>query len=195
MIIVGLGNPGREYENTRHNAGRMAVSAFAKKISAEFEADKKSNALIATGKSGKTKVTLVLPDTYMNKSGLAVGKFVGSAKKAKELIVVHDDLDLPVGRMKISFNKSSGGHKGVESIIRAIKTQSFWRLRIGISSSTASGKLKKPSGDALVNDFIVAPFKSAEEAEIKKVIKKAVAALELATAEGCEKAMMEVNQN
>ena len=194
MIIVGLGNPGEEYEETRHNTGRVIVTAFAKKIGAEFEFDKKVNAEVADGKAGKTKITFVLPETFMNKSGNAVGKFVKSAKAAKDLIVVHDDLDLPLGRMKMSFNKSSGGHKGVESVIRAVKTQEFWRLRVGISSATASGKIKKPSGDALVNNFIVAEFKPSDAADFKKVIKKAVEALTLATTDGCEKAMMEANR-
>jgi len=195
MIIVGLGNPGAEYEGTRHNTGRTIVSAFAKKIGVDFEFDKKSNALVASGKSGKTKVTFVLPETFMNKSGAAAGKFVKSAKAAKDLIVVHDDLDLPLGRMKISFNKSSGGHKGVESVMRAVKTEAFWRLRVGISTATASGKIKKPSGDALINDFIVAEWKPKEEDEFKKIIKKAVEALTLATTESPEKAMMVANQN
>ena len=194
MIIVGLGNPGEEYEETRHNTGRVIVTAFAKKIGAEFEFDKKVNAEVADGKAGKTKITFVLPETFMNKSGNAVGKFVKSAKAAKDLIVVHDDLDLPLGRMKMSFNKSSGGHKGVESVIRAVKTQEFWRLRVGISSATASGKIKKPSGDALVNNFIVAEFKPSDAADFKKVIKKAVEALTLATTDGCEKAMMIANR-
>jgi PTH1 family peptidyl-tRNA hydrolase len=173
----------------------MAVSAFAKKIGVELEYDKKSDAQVANGKTGKTKVVLVLPDTFMNKSGNAVGKFVKSMKAAKDLVVVHDDLDLPLGRFKMSFNKSSGGHRGVESIIKAVKTQGFWRVRIGISPETAGGKLKKPSGDALVNDFIVAGFKPSEEAEMKKVLKKAVEALSLAATEGCDKAMMEANRN
>jgi PTH1 family peptidyl-tRNA hydrolase len=196
MIIVGLGNPGEEYQNTRHNTGRDTVTAFAKKIGAEdFEFDKKSDALVATGKSGKTKVTFVLPETFMNKSGNAVGKFVKSVKAAKDLIIVHDDLDIPLGRIKMSFNKSSGGHKGVESVMRAVKTESFWRLRVGISPSTAGGKIKKPSSDSLVNNFIVAPWKPSEAAEMKKVIKKAVEALTLATTDGCERAMMEANRN
>ena len=195
MIIVGLGNPGEEYEETRHNTGRIIVSAFAKKIGAEFEFDKKSNALVAEGKEGKTKITFVLPETFMNKSGNAVGKFVANAKKAKELVVVHDDLDLPLGRMKISFNKSSGGHKGVESVMRAIKTEAFWRLRVGISKAAAGGKTKKPSGDALINNFIVAEFKPSDANEFKKVIKKAVDILALAATDGCDKAMMEANRN
>jgi len=181
---------------TRHNTGRDTVTAFAKKSDAsDFEFDKKSNALVATGKIGKTKVTFVLPETFMNKSGNAVGCFVKSMKAAKDLIVVHDDLDIPLGRIKMSFNKSSGGHKGVESVMRAVKTESFWRLRVGISGSTASGKLKAPKGDKLITNFIVSKWKPAEIAEMKKVTKKAVEALTLAATDGCDKAMMVANQN
>ncbi len=124
-----------------------------------------------------------------------MGKFVTSAKKAKELLVVHDDLDLPLGRMKISFNKSSGGHKGVESVMSAVKTEAFWRLRVGISKAAAGGKTKKPSGDALINNFIVSPFKPSDATEFKKIIKKAVEVFTLAATDGCEKAMMEADQN
>lgn len=196
MIIVGLGNPGEEYEGTRHNTGRVIVTAFAKKISADdFVFDKKSNALVSFAKVGKTKVTFVLPETFMNKSGNAVGCFVKSMKAAKDLIVVHDDLDIALGRIKMSFNKSSGGHKGVESVMRAVKTESFWRLRVGISQSSASGKLKVPKGDKLITDFIVAKWKPSEVDEMKKVTKKAVEALTLAATDGFEKAMMVANQN
>ena len=86
--------------------------------------------------------------------------------------------------MKMSFNKSSGGHRGVERVMRAVKTEAFWRLRVGISTATASGKIKKPSGDALVTDFIVAEYKPKEEDEFKKITKKAVEALTLATTDG-----------
>ena len=98
----------------------------------------------------------------MNKSGLAVKPIITSKKKAEALIVIHDDLDLPIGKFKISFNKSSGGHRGVESIIKAIKTEAFTRVRIGISPATPSGKLKKPKGEKDVGDFILGEFKKAK---------------------------------
>ena len=194
MIIVGLGNPGEEYEGTRHNSGRMAVMYFAKKQGFDdFEFDKKADALVAKGKVGKKPATLVLPETYMNKSGNALKPYVTSAKKAAQLIVVHDDLDLPLGRAKMSWNKSSGGHKGVESVIRAVKTEEFWRIRIGISKEGKNGSVKKPSGEKLLTDFIVAPFKPAEMDEVKKVWKAVAECLETAVAENPGRAMSDFN--
>lgn len=183
MIIAGLGNPGEDYVGTRHNAGRSAVYNFAQKNDLEFEFDKKLNAEVAKNK----KMTLVLPDTFMNKSGNAVKPFVKSVKKARELIVVHDDLDIALGRAKMSFNKSSGGHKGVESVMRAVKTEKFWRIRIGIAPK------KKLGSDKLVNNFIVAPFKEDEAKEMKKVVKKVIETLEIACSGGLEKAMGQIN--
>lgn len=205
MIIIGLGNPGAEYEGTRHNAGREAVMKLAKKIDApDFELDKKAKALVSTGKVGKEKVSLVLPETFMNKSGDAVGKLAKGAKKVKrpdgksvkafpDMIVVHDDLDIPLGKAKMSWDKSSGGHKGVESVIRAVGTQAFYRIRIGITPATASGKLKKPDHDTITENFIVAGFKEREEDELKKVLKKVADCLELAALESPERAMSDYN--
>ncbi|HEY4500620.1 MAG TPA: aminoacyl-tRNA hydrolase [Candidatus Paceibacterota bacterium] len=205
MIIVGMGNPGEEYIGTRHNSGREAVMKFADKMSFnDFEFDKKKQALVTNGKVGKTKVTLVLPETFMNKSGLAVGKFVKGAKKIKnpagktiktfpDLIIVHDDLDIPLGRAKMSWDKSSGGHKGVESVIKVVGTQAFFRVRIGITQAKASGTLKKPDHDTITDNFIVAEFKDKEADEIKKVIKKVADCLEVAVSESPEKAMSECN--
>src|SRR3989344_6264457 len=97
-IIVGLGNPGHEYARTRHNTGRMAAEFVSKKVSG---------------------IKVIIPDTFMNKTGRAVAQVVKSKKAAEKLIVIYDDLDLPLGTLKISYNRSSGGHKGLESIIRA----------------------------------------------------------------------------
>src|SRR6478735_2920533 len=116
-VIVGLGNSGTEYEKTRHNAGRLAVQALAKQEDfGEFTFNKKANALVSEGKIGKDKVTLVLPETMMNLSGKAVMQFVKSVKAAKDLLVIQDELDLPLGVMKMVFDRGSGGHKGIESI-------------------------------------------------------------------------------
>ena len=144
-IIAGLGNPGYEYEGTRHNTGRMAVEYFAKSAKlSEWKEDKKAKALVSRGIVGKTLTALVLPNTFMNKSGAAVAKFVKSPKAAERMAVVYDDLDLPLGEMKISFNRGSGGHKGVESLMKVLKTKKFTRVRVGVSPSTAGGALRKP---------------------------------------------------
>ncbi len=193
-VIVGLGNPGVDYEGTRHNTGRMAVESFARAMEMNgFREEKKKKATIGSGLVGKTAVALILPDTYMNKSGDAVGKFVKSQKAAERLIVVYDDLDLPLGVMKVSFDRGSGGHRGVESIIRAVKTKKFSRVRIGISPTTASGNIRKPSGEKEVNDFILATFKPAELTELKKIFKRASEAMDTIVREGVQVAMNKCN--
>jgi len=191
--IVGLGNPGEEYEMTRHNAGRMAVLAFVKKEGIDTpEFDKKLKALVAKGEIGGEKFQVILPETFMNKSGDSLKSLALSAKKAENLVVVHDDIDLPLGKVKISFGKNSGGHKGVESVIKAVKTINFTRVRIGISSTNAKGVVKKPSGDKFL-DYIVGKLKPAELAEMKKSAKKTAEALSVIISDGTEKAMGEFN--
>ncbi len=204
-IIVGLGNPGEEYEGTRHNTGRLALEEFAKQMKfgewkedpagkrASYGASKKAIAHVTSGMIGKTAVVLVKPDTFMNKSGTAVVKFVKSQKAAERMVVLYDDLDLPLGTMKLSFNRGSGGHKGVESIMQAVKTKKFTRVRIGVSPETPGGKLKKPSGEKDVVKFILAPFKSADLAILKPVFKKATQALEAIVTDGPERAMNQFN--
>jgi PTH1 family peptidyl-tRNA hydrolase len=189
-IIVGLGNPGEEYVETRHNLGRMVLDSFLKKNEfSNWEMEKKLKALVSEGKLGKSKAVLLKPETFMNKSGDSVRPIIKTKKAAETLVVVHDDLDLPLGKIKISFNKSSGGHKGVESIMRAIKTEAFIRLRLGISGETASGKIKKPQGEEKVIDTILGDFKESEKLELKKIIKKSVLALELIINEGRDRAV------
>ena len=191
---MGLGNPGEEYTNTRHNTGRMAVEFLAKRNDlSEWKVDKKSKSLISRGAIDKTLVALVLPETFMNKSGTASAAFVKNPKAAERLVVVYDDLDLPIGSMKLSFDRGSGGHKGIESIARALKTTKFVRVRIGVSPETAGGSLRKPSGEKAVLDFILARFKPSEIDELKKVFKKASEAIETIVTEGREIAMNRFN--
>lgn len=193
-LIVGLGNPGEEYANTRHNAGRMVVEQFRKKNDfPEWVADKSLKALLSRGVHGKDKVVLVLPDNFMNVSGKSVAPFVKNKKDAERTVVVYDDLDLPFGTMKISFNRSSGGHKGVESVIKALKTTAFARLRIGICPTTPNGKPRKPKGESSILDFIIGEFKKVELEEMKKVVKKGTEALGLILEEGREIATGKVN--
>ncbi|MEK7068946.1 MAG: aminoacyl-tRNA hydrolase [Patescibacteria group bacterium] len=192
--VVGLGNPGDEYQSTRHNAGRMVIEFFAKTAELNgFRTDKKKKATVAGGMVEKTAVVLVLPDTFMNKSGNAVVKYIKSQKAAERMVVVYDDLDLPLGTMKISFDRSSGGHKGLDSIIRALKTQKFTRVRIGVSPSTASGSLRKPEGKRVVNNFILTKFGAHELATLKPVFKRAAEALRTIVLDGRERAMNQFN--
>jgi len=176
FIFVGLGNPGEEYENTRHNTGRMFLEWFGK--DAKWKEDKNA-------KTAKIKnITLILPATFMNNSGKAIKDLV---KNSEKVIVIYDDLDLPFGTAKMSFNKSSGGHRGVESIIKALKTQEFARIRIGISPK------KKPRGEEAVIKHIMGKFKPNEITILKKISKKVNQALETFTTDGLEKAMSEFN--
>lgn len=194
IYIVGLGNPGGKYEGTRHNAGRDIVEVFQKKHNFEpFEFDKKANALISSGKVGKEKVMLILPETFMNESGKSVRKFVKNKKDALNTIVVYDELDVAIGGLKISFNKGSGGHKGVESTINHIKTKEFPRLRVGISGVTPSGKIKKPLGEEKVVKHVLSAFNPKEKLIFAKVKKKGVEALEMMIQDGYLNASNKVN--
>lgn len=194
FYIVGLGNPGEEYEGTRHNTGRIILDAFRKAQSfSEWTLDKKIQALTSEGKIKKEKVFLIEPETFMNTSGKNLGALITSLKKAESLVVIQDDLDLPIGSFKISFNRGSGGHRGVESIMRAIKTEAFTRIRVGISPVTSGGKLKKPHGEKEVGDFILAQFKKQEQDMLKKVSKKISEALTVLVTDSRERAMGEFN--
>jgi PTH1 family peptidyl-tRNA hydrolase len=206
FYIIGLGNPGAEYQNTRHNTGRITAEAF-RRLSGfpDWQADKKIKALISVGKIGKTPVSVVLPETFMNKSGETLKRLkdlrlkkVGKGKNTKieinNLVVVHDDLDIPFGRMKISFNKSSGGHRGVLSVIRSVRTEGFVRVRIGISGLTAKGMIKKPTGEEAVGKFILERFKPLELKALQKLAARAAEALTIIIADGYHKAMVTHNQ-
>lgn len=195
FVIIGLGNPGGEYAKTRHNAGRMAVEAFAKKHGfPEFVLKKSAQALVSEDTIAGEKVILVLPEVYMNHSGKAAPSFVKSVRAAKQLLVVRDELDLPLGVLKMTtYGRGSGGHKGVESIMRALKTKDFAQMKLGISGETARGKLKKPTGEEKVVAHVIGKFKPTEEAELKKMLKRAGEGIEYFIEEGIEAAMLHTN--
>lgn len=192
--IVGLGNPGTEYENTRHNAGREILKSIAKKegFSAWYP-DGKLNALVCAGKIGKTKVQFILPEKFMNNSGASVVPVIKSKKDLAQLVVIYDDMDLPVGKIKISHNRSSGGHRGLESIIKKLKSEEFTRIRVGISPATPSGKLKKPKGEKAVITYLMTPMKDKEMAELKKTAKTITEALDTFMTSGLQSAMTGFN--
>lgn len=193
-IAVGLGNPGEEYENTRHNVGRIVLEYIRKRRRFEdFDTSKKLKALVSEGKIEKTPVTLLLPDTMMNKSGLSVKPLVTSVKKASQLIVVYDDLDLPLGRFKISFDRGTGGHRGLSSITKQIKTNAYIRIRVGISPLRRGGGVKKPYTEDKVIDFILGDFKKKEREVIDHISRDINKALETIVTEGKERAMNEYN--
>lgn len=175
-LVIGLGNPGKEYENTRHNTGRILVNLIEKKLDQD-------------NSKSKQKIKFLTPDTFMNNSGKAVAPLIKSKKDLENLVVIQDDIDLPLGKMKISFNRSSGGHNGVNSVIKALKSQEFLRIRIGLSPATPKGVVKKPSGEKAVLNFLLGEFKKPELETIKKLSKKVAEAIETIFTESKEKAM------
>jgi PTH1 family peptidyl-tRNA hydrolase len=193
-VILGLGNPGKEYEKTRHNAGRMVAERIAKEHGfPAFVLKKGADALISEGKIGKEKVVIALPETFMNKSGISAAALVKGVSAAKKLLVIHDELDIPLGAMKMVFGRNSGGHKGVESVMRAIKTKDFARLRVGVSGAGKRNQAKKPSGEEKVVKHVLGKFRPADDAVLKKVFKKAALAAELFVTEGIGPATQEAN--
>lgn len=174
-IIIGLGNPGKEYENTRHSIGFRVVNYINKEFGGSFDFDKKSNSEVSEIKAGGEKVLLVKPQTFMNNSGEAVKKIIRNWKLGiRNLVIVHDDLDVPFGKVKSSFGRSSAGHRGVESIIRALKTDKFHRVRFGTSGAKLARIRKtrdKRKRTKEMNDFVVGPFTPAEKQKLNKLVK------------------------
>jgi PTH1 family peptidyl-tRNA hydrolase len=191
-LIVGLGNPGKEYEETRHNVGRMTVDLFrAAHGFSEWSKNGLAKAQEARGMYEGEPVRLLMPETYMNLSGESIRVFVKSPADAARLIVVHDDIDLPLGRIKISVDSGSGGHHGVESIIVHVMTKGFIRVRVGICPVDETGKLQKPDNP----DFVVKKFLAEEEVVQRNSIEKAKTAIEKILKSGVEAAMSEFNGN
>ena len=188
-IIAGLGNPGEEYVDTRHNAGRIILNAVKKEFGDEFVLNKKLNAETSQAKISNEKVTLIAPLNFMNLSGKSIAPLVKNVKAAQKLIVIYDDFSLPLGKIRISYNRSSGGHNGLESIIKAVKTEAFVRVRIGTAPENAKGNAKLINGEEKVEKFILGKFKEDEMKELKKVGKTVSEAVLVLIKEGREKAM------
>ena len=159
-LIIGLGNPGKEYENTRHNIGYMVIDEFLKSLDTTFTWQNKFNSLYTTINVKEEKVILVKPTTYMNLSGEAVQKFVNFYKIAlSDLLVIQDDLDLPLSKYRLKINSNSGGHNGIKNIIANLGTNAFLRLKIGISKNNLID----------TKDYVLGHFNS-EELELLKEI-------------------------
>jgi PTH1 family peptidyl-tRNA hydrolase len=188
-LIVGLGNPGQEYENTRHNTGYLMLDFILGK-KAEWKQASGTKALYFKDEIGGKPTEFLKPTTFMNNSGNAVAYVKEKHKlNLKDLIVIYDDIDLPIGKMKISYDRSSGGHKGLESIIKKLKSREFLRIRIGISPMAPSGKTRKPKGEETILKFLLGKYKESELSELKKLSKKVGEAVETALSEGKDKAM------
>ncbi|MBP9814185.1 aminoacyl-tRNA hydrolase [Candidatus Woesebacteria bacterium] len=194
-LIVGLGNPGEKYIGTRHNVGFDAVDKLARELGSStisWQFEKKHNALVA--KVGE--VILVKPQTFMNESGKAVSGLTSFYKlTAQDVWVIHDDLDLPMGKIRIRIGGASAGHHGVDSIIEHLKTDGFLRFRLGIGTgkeNIGSHTDRKLSRSKVI-DFVLSRFQSSEAGAMKHLIKHSVEAVRIAMFEGIDRAMNRFN--
>ena len=179
-LIVGLGNPGKEYENTRHNVGFMVVDALAKAYQLKFDG-KKSKAKFADGMIKNQRVMLVKPQTYMNASGQAVRGLMDFYNlEPSQLIVVTDHMDIPLGNLRIRPKGGAGGQKGVRDIINQVGTQDFARIRFGVG---------RPPGKMAPSKYVLRPVKGDDAILLKETIERAVRAIEDWLVHGIEYAM------
>lgn len=180
-LIVGLGNPGRIYENTRHNVGFLALKALAKDCRVILKKEWGIKALIAKAKIGSKPVILAQPLSFMNLSGFPIGQLVKKYKiEPENLIIICDDLDLELGRLKIKHNGSSGGHKGLKAIIEFLGRQDFNRLRIGIG---------RPARNEEAADYVLSSFTRKEKEIINGAVNEAIKCLGVWVTQGINKAM------
>lgn len=184
-LIAGLGNPGVRYAHSRHNIGFMIADRFAKAHEMKF-LRRRFNAEVAEGEVAGTRVIVIKPRTFMNSSGEAVAKFFSFYKVApQDLLVIYDDLDLPLGRLRLRPRGSAGGHHGMESIIARIGTTDFPRLRVGIG---------RPNPDADI-DHVLGEFDEDEFRVMNETLERSVQAIDVWLAGGIAKAMNEFNSS
>jgi PTH1 family peptidyl-tRNA hydrolase len=184
-LIVGLGNPGKKYESTRHNAGFWLVAGLAAQRRLTLRKEPKFHALAARLDTASGPVWLLLPQTWMNESGLAVGAMAQFHKiAAEEILVAHDELDLPPGGVKIKQGGGHAGHNGLRDIIEKLGTPDFWRLRIGIGHPRDVA-----ASEQEVADFVLHPPAKEEQALIDAVIDRGVAVFDLILADNMAAAM------
>ena len=191
-LIAGLGNPGRIYAHNRHNIGFMCVSHFAKTQGIRFD-KKQGQARIGTGEVVGSKLIVARPQTHMNLSGESIGRL---AKKFNinldDLMVIHDDLDLPLGKIRIRQGGSSGGHKGIDSIITRLGSQDFTRIRVGIGRPTTfEGSVEDKEADIIA--YVLTDFTPDERKTVTQVIPKVSQAILYLLTEGLTAAMNKYN--
>ena len=181
FVIVGLGNPGKKYENTRHNAGFLMVDALASKYGISVK-EKKHKALCGTGVIEGVKVLLVKPETYMNLSGESVGEIMNFYKldPEEEMLVIYDDISLAPGNIRIRKKGSAGGHNGIKSIIAYLGTQNFQRIKIGVG--------EKPKNWDLA-DYVLGKFSDEDKKMLEESLKNTVKATELIVMDEIDEAM------
>src|SRR5512135_3632445 len=184
-IIVGLGNPGKKYERTRHNAGFLAVDALARSLRFDLSQEK-YHALVGKGNIGREEVLLAKPQTYMNESGRSVGSIIRYTTAAvSDLIVVHDELDLPPGTVRVKSGGGHGGHNGLRSIIDHLGTPEFIRVRVGVGRPL-------PGSDAA--DHVLSPFSQEERTNAEASFERAAEAVTAIIVNGLTKAMNDFNK-
>lgn len=184
-MIVGLGNPGREYETTRHNVGFQVVDLWCRDLGLSLSSSRRFRAKTIRVDFRGNAIILLCPLTFMNLSGESVRACASYyAQETSKILVVHDELDLPLGRIKVVRNGGAGGHKGVSSIIRHLGSTEFCRVKVGIG---------RPRYGEGVEDYVLAPFYADERGLAKDVLRLAVNACELFILEGVELAMNRIN--
>ncbi len=184
-IVIGLGNPGKKYERTRHNAGFMAVDELARSLRLELGLEK-CHALLGKGALGTEKVLLAKPQTYMNDSGRSVAALLKDAyASAAELIVLHDELDLAAGTVRVKSGGGHGGHNGLRSIIEHLGTADFMRVRIGVG---------RPVPGMDTADYVLSPFFAEEREAAATATANAAEAVRVIIVQGAAKAMNQFNQ-
>lgn len=184
FLIVGLGNPGREYRENRHNIGFMALDSVNQALHAGL-GRLQSRALVSSVTFNGSRLILAKPQTYMNLSGQSVASLMRFYKlPLSQLLVVHDDLDLPLGTLRLRPGGGSAGQRGLASTIQQLGTQDFPRLRLGIG---------RPPGQMDAADYVLQNFSSAERELLKQVLERAVQAVQAFVSQGLEKAMNEFN--
>ena len=191
-LIVGLGNPGRIYAHNRHNIGFMCLNHFARTQGIRFD-KKQALARIGTGEIAGTKVVLARPQAYMNLSGQSVSRLRQKLNiNLNDLLVIYDDLDLPLGKIRIRHGGGSGGHNGVESIITELQSQDFIRIRIGIDRPNAvEGSTEISEADIVT--YVLSNFTLSEKPAVAKVIPKVSKAILCLLSEGVTAAMNKYN--
>jgi PTH1 family peptidyl-tRNA hydrolase len=184
-LIAGLGNPGKEFSVHRHNIGFQVVEALARAHGLVFSR-RRGKVRVAEGRIDGRSVLLAKPQTFMNRSGRVVSRLSRAHKIPPGcILVVYDDLDLPLGRLRLRPEGGSGGHKGMRSIIESLGTQAFPRLRVGID---------RPPGRMDPADYVLQPFREAQQALVAEVVAQAVAAIECLLADGIVAAMDRFNR-
>ena len=184
FLVVGLGNPGREYSETRHNVGFMTIDCISRDLGIRITR-MQSRALVGTGILGGNKVILAKPQTFMNLSGQAVGGLFKFYKVSlEELIVIHDDIDLPLGTLRLRPTGGSAGQKGLASTMDYLGTEGFPRLRIGIG---------RPPGRMMASDYVLQKYPSAEREILTEVLERATKAVQIFIQNGIEAAMTQFN--